>query len=76
MGNTTTIQIRETVKHELERLKGKSHETYEDVILKLIGHVEKEKRLQKELLIEGYKEMAEESRRTAKEWAAADSKWD
>ena len=76
MNSVTTIQIRETVKRELDRLKVKNQETYEDVILKLIGHVEKEKRFQKELLIEGYKEMAEESQKVAKEWSAADSGWD
>ena len=75
MADVTTIQIRETVKRELERFKAKNQETYEDVILKLIGQVERERRLKKDLLIEGYKEMAEESSRMAKEWSAADSGW-
>ena len=72
----TTIQLNENVKMALDGMKESSRETYEDVIVKMMEKIDEEKRKRKELLIEGYKEMAEESRRTAKEWAAADSKWD
>lgn len=63
----TTIQLNESVKKELDKLKNEK-ETYEDVILKLMIFSEKQKRNQKELLIEGYKEMAEDSLRITKEW--------
>jgi predicted CopG family antitoxin len=63
----TTIQISETAKRSLDRLK-KEKQTYEEVILNLMKIVEVYKREQKQLLVEGYKEMAEESLRIAKEW--------
>ncbi len=63
----TTIQLNENVKKALDRLK-LNKETYEEIILNLMDIAEKNKREQKKLLIEGYKEMAEESLRTAKEW--------
>jgi len=63
----TTIQIRENVKNQLERLK-QANQTYEEVIIRLIQDAELQKRKQEELLIEGYKEMAEDSLRIAKEW--------
>ncbi|MEK6891070.1 MAG: antitoxin VapB family protein [Nanoarchaeota archaeon] len=63
----TSIQLNEGVKKELDRLKTEK-ETYEDVILNLMKLAEKHKREQEQLLIEGYKEMAEESLRIAKEW--------
>lgn len=71
----TTIQIRENVKNELDRLKtGK--ESYEEVILALMKIAEKCKREQKQLLIEGYKEMAEESLRINKEFEAIEEDFD
>jgi predicted CopG family antitoxin len=57
----TTIQIREEVKKQLDHLKINGKETYEEVILYLVQSIEKQRRGQKELMIEGYKEMAEES---------------
>ncbi len=63
----TTIQLNENVKRELDRLKS-AKETYEQVILGLMKTAEESKRKQEELLIEGYKEMAEESLKIAKEW--------
>ena len=68
----TTIQLRENVRDELNRLKEAGKETYEEVILNLIRLVEKCKREQKERLITGYKEMAKESLSVSKEWSAAD----
>jgi len=63
----TTIQLNESVKTALDRLKI-NKETYEEVILNLMKIAEKCKREQKQLLIEGCKEMAEESLKIAKEW--------
>lgn len=63
----TTIQLNEDVKKSLDKLKT-NKETYEEIILKLMQIVEKQKREQEQLLIEGYKEMAEESLKIAKEW--------
>lgn len=71
----TTIQIRENVKEELDRLKI-NKESYEEVILSLMKIAEKCKRTQESLLIEGCKEMAEESLKITKDWEATDSKLD
>ena len=71
----TTIQLNESVKNALDRLKS-NKETYEEVILSLMKIAEKYQREQKQLLIEGYKEMAEESLRIAKEWEATDATLD
>ena len=67
----TTIQLNENVKKALDRLKS-NKETYEDVIINLMETAEKCKREQEELLIEGCKEMAEESLKITKEWEATD----
>jgi predicted CopG family antitoxin len=78
----TTIQLNENVKNALDRMKT-NKETYEEVILNLMKIAEKNKRKQEELLIEGYKEMAEESLKIAKEWEGTlmdgldrNEKWD
>lgn len=63
----TSIQLNENVKNALDRMKT-NKETYEEIILNLMKTAEKCKREQEELLIEGYKEMAEESLKIAKEW--------
>ncbi len=68
----TTIQLNEDVKNALDRMKS-NKETYEQVILNLMKIAEKCKREQEQLLIEGYKEMAEESLRITKEWEATDA---
>jgi len=72
----TTIQLGENVKRELERMKESSSETYEEVILTLIKTAEEMKRCQRELLIEGCKEMASDSLRITKEWEKTDSTLD
>jgi len=72
----TTIQIHEDVKEELAQFKEKSNESYEEIILKLIKHIEKEKRQKRDLMIEGCKEMAEDSLKITKEWEATDSRLD
>ena len=71
----TTIQLNENVKSALDRLKS-NKETYEEVILSLMKIAEKCKREQEQFLIEGYKEMAEESLRITKEWEATDATLD
>ena len=71
----TTIQLNENVKSALDRLKT-NKETYEEIILKLMRAAEEQKRRQRRLLIEGYKEMAEESLKICKEWEAADAELD
>lgn len=71
----TTIQLREDVKKQLDILK-KGKRSYEEVIVELINLVDKQKRKQEDLLIEGYKEMAEESIKINKEFEAIDEDFD
>ncbi len=71
----TTIQLNENVKNALDRLKS-NKETYEEVIINLMKIAEKCKRDQEKLLIEGYKEMAEESLKINKEFEAIESDFD
>lgn len=76
----TTIQIRENVKKDLEKFKESGKESYEDVIVKLIDSVEKQRRKQEKLLIEGYKERGEESLKLLEKFKYADAEvtweWD
>jgi predicted CopG family antitoxin len=65
--NITTIQIHEDVKSELDRIR-EGKQTYEEIILQMIKTLEIQKRKQRELLIEGCKEMAQESLKIAKEF--------
>ena len=71
----TTIQLNEDVKKALDRMKS-NKETYEEVILNLMKIAEKCKREQEQLLIEGYKEMAEESLKITKEFEAIEEDFD
>ena len=71
----TTIQLNENVKNALDRLKS-NKETYEEVILSLMKIAKKCKREQEQLLIEGYKEMAEESLKINKEFEAIEEDFD
>ena len=66
----TTIQLNENVKKALDRIKS-NKETYEDVIVNLMQIAEENRKKQEHLLIEGCKEMAEESLRISKEWEGA-----
>jgi len=68
----TTIQLNENVKNALDRMKS-NKETYEEVILNLMKTAEKCKREQEQLLIEGCKEMAEESLKITKEFEAIEN---
>lgn len=72
----TTIQLNENVKRALDRMKETGKETYEDVIVKMMRTIDEKKRKQEELLIEGCKEMAEDSLRITKEWETTDAKLD
>ena len=71
MEKITTIQMRETAKRALDRIK-QSGESYEDTILKLIENTDLQKRSQKKLLIEGYKAMTKESLKITRDFEAAD----
>jgi hypothetical protein len=55
---TSSIQLGHKVKETLASYRTSPRQSYEDVILNLIAEVEKNKRADKKLLIEGYKEMA------------------
>lgn len=68
----TTIQIHQSTKNELEKFKEQSTDTYEEIIKTLMKEIEKSKRNSKELMIEGCKEMAEDSKKITKEWENAD----
>ncbi len=63
----TTIQLNESVKKELDKLKA-GKETYEEVIINLISKVDNDKRKREELLKEEALEFAEESLKISKEW--------
>jgi len=75
MEDITTIQIRQNVKNELDKMKSKN-QSYEEVILNLMKIAEQHKRQKKELLIEGCKEMAKDSLKITKDWEMTDSKID
>ncbi|MBT3583178.1 hypothetical protein HN510_05140 [Candidatus Woesearchaeota archaeon] len=64
----TTIQLNEPVKIALDQMKDLKKQTYEQVILHLLELVEHQKREQEALMIEGYKEIAEESLKISKEF--------
>jgi len=68
---TTTIQISHNVKEILKSMKtGK--ETYEQIIFNMINEIKKRKTEQEEFLIEGCKEMAEDSLRICEEFKYVD----
>jgi len=75
MNNITTIQVHEEAKRALDRIKG-SGESYEEAVLKLIEIVESQKKSQEKLMIEGCKEMAEESLKICNEFKYADAEID
>ena len=71
----TTIQLNENVKTALDRLKT-NKETYEDIIVKMINQIDKQRRIHVELMIEGAKETAEESLKITKEFEAIEEDFD
>lgn len=78
MENVTTIQLRENTKRALERLKEKSNDSYEEVIIKLLLERDKGRRKQEKLLIESCKAMAEENLKITREFESIEdlSKWE
>ena len=72
----TSIQLRENVKNQLDKLKQSERQTYEEVIINLLKKVELQKRKQEDLLIEGCKVMAEENLKICKEWENTDATLD
>lgn len=68
----TTIQIRENVKNELDRLKT-NKESYEEIILTLMKIAEKCKREREDLLIESCKVMYNDMIKINKEWESVDA---
>ena len=71
----TTIQLNENVKKELDRLKTEK-ETYEEIIVKMIKTIERQKRKQEELMIEGCKVMYKDMLEINKEWESVDAELD
>ena len=71
----TSIQIRENVKNQLDRIKT-IRQSYEEVIVNLLKETEEKRRNEKELLIEGCKEMAVESLKITKDWETTDASLD
>ena len=69
----SSIQLREDVKMQLTQYKEGANESFEEVIVRLMKQVEMQRRQQKDLLIEGYKEMGEESLKIQKEWENTDN---
>ena len=68
----TSIQIRENVKNQLDRLKT-NKETYEQIIINLMKTSEECKRRNEDLLIEGCKVMAKDMLEINKEWEQVDA---
>jgi len=71
----TTIQLNEGVKKALDRMKN-GKETYEEIIINLMKVAEQCSKEKEKLMIEGYKEMAEESLKINKEFEAIEEDFD
>jgi hypothetical protein len=71
----TTIQINESVKSELDKLK-LNKETYEQIILNLLDIAQECNRKDETLLIEGCREMYDDMIKICKEWESVDSDLD
>jgi len=72
----TTIQLKDNVKESLNKMKEHNRESYEDIILRMMNIVEKQKRAQTKLLVEGYKEMSQHNLKICKDWEKIDSELD
>ncbi len=68
----SSIQIHEETKRSLERFKEDKKQSYEEVIEKLIEQAVKRENEREQLLIEGYKEMAQDSLQITKEWESSE----
>ncbi len=71
----TTIQLSEKTKKALDKVKS-GKETYEEAIVHMMRSLEEKKRKNKQLLIEGYQEMAGESLKITKEFETIDEDFD
>lgn len=71
----TTIQLSEGVKKTLNRLKSEK-QTYEEAIINLMKIAEKQKRNHEAFLIEGCKEMSDESLNITREFEAIEDGWE
>ncbi|MEI6731058.1 MAG: hypothetical protein WCK90_00100 [archaeon] len=72
----STIQLRANVKNDLDRMREKSNESYEDVIVRMIQTIESKRRAQEDLMIEGCKVMAEDMLEINREWEQTDAELD
>lgn len=72
----STIQMRENIKQELTRFREKENESYEEIIVRMMNYIEKQKKEQKTLLIQECEEMAGDSLRITKEWESTDKTLD
>ena len=72
----TTIQLHKSIVRQLLEFRENQKETYEDVITKLIAQARCRDADEKQLLKEGYVEMAKETKKINEEWKAADASWD
>lgn len=72
----SSIQLREDVKTQLAQFKEKDNESFEEVIVRMMHQVEKQKKEQKKLLIEQCEVMAEDDLKVTKEWESTDNSID
>lgn len=72
----SSIQLREDVKLQLASFKEKENESFEDVIVRMMQQIEKQKKEKNYLLIEQCKVMAEDDLRITKEWEKTDNTLD
>ena len=71
----TTIQIHEDVKKQLLGFRIKTKETYEQVIINLMDIAKKNKAKDKDLLKQGYFEMAKDASLINDEYSATNEDW-
>jgi predicted CopG family antitoxin len=75
----TTIQLHADVKEALNRMKKTPRESYEDIIVRMMKMINKNKKEHEKLMKEGCIVMAEESKKLAEEWmevsTSADWEW-
>jgi predicted transcriptional regulator len=69
----TSIQLNNNVKKLLDNMKETGKETYEEVILQMMRQLEQLNRKRKDLIAEGYKEMASESLKISEEFESLEN---
>ncbi len=72
----TTIQLHKSVVRQLLAFRETPQDTYEAIITRLMAQARREEAAQKQLLKEGYVEMARDMKKMNTEWEAADAAWD